>query len=710
MVKKSWAKWGEERTREFTNAGQSHPRQMMTAVERDSYHTQQRSIAGGRTLISQTKGGMPKVWGEGGKLSLYLDNGFIDPGEMGAAETVTAEMAEPDATAKTASTDDRYALVQTLQTDVDIEPTEFDSYFRSFTTRKSKTSAVGTSKITHDVLKMKNRAILTCPPAAFTGMARRYVAAIYGRELADAQLNELSVSPSGAFSTLTYDGVTLSPASTGILYSPAHNRYWLLNMTGDVFDYAPMAQTKAGDDLLAALADPSTTEAQKQLLHTYVLSESFVQKNDDGTVAWRSGGIFITHGAPLNFGWRFDAHGNRATMATIEKPNITFNNSYLYSAVLTVAEDEQVPAGDARRFTLSVSVSEEEAHINWTSNKIRIFYPVAMGKYEWLRTGDSTGAADNVPLASFFDDVDALQVCRFKVIPGAIAAGTTVEYSGVWLNGDYNPPPSGGSYYPSGSGSFSIRRKDFVSGDGCNVSLGDFSGTDIKLGLDQTVEYEIYEVERATSGQNLDVTAGTKINAARVDGAPNYGNAATWGFTGQIKKYSIRYGWTASGGHDWDSIKNHMTMLVVPGDCATAWLESMHTATSASSSATYTTPTINTTPNFGSYFWTFGGASGLAENNNTYVANITNNTPGYSTGNVKLYVRNAKGYALVGSIDTAGDPTGPFWTATTTNPSVDFDMLVQDDLNNVYTASNVIGGSDLVSGWPAPTLRSIGWQ
>lgn len=715
-----------DRTREFTDAGSAHSQQMSANLDRDSYHTALRKTGTGNKLVLRTKGEMQTIWGSKG-IEIYLDNGFIDPGEYGSASSVTVEMAEPDKLDKTASTDSRYLLVEKLPTDdeLEIDPTEWSDRWLSFTTKSAETEPAGTSSIPFSVLKDKNRAVLTCPPTAFSGLARRYVAAIYGRELGEAQAYGLSANSAGAYAALEYDGVTLSPASTGIFYDEAANRYWMIRLSSDTMTYVQMVQTEVGDAMIDYLIDPNVTPEEKILLHTYVLSETYVPKEDDGTIKWRDGGTFTTVGGPLNFGWRWNKWGTKATMTTMYKPNLNFNSSYLYSATIALTEDPLMPENDVRRYTLTATIVEDEAKLLWASNRIKLFYPVGPGEYMWLRTGYVTGEAPNVPLLSFYDDDDALQVCRFNVSPGRTDSLTEGGYDGSVLTQDYQYPTYNDNAYGWGDG-YSWERMTRLPGDGCQVSLGGLGGSDVVLNDHHTLEYVVSKGAEGPTIGLIDATFGapfdTGYGAFGVNGSENTGNSATWPFSGKAFAYVSPYTWTADGRYIGTEVKLYTTLFVAPHDCATAWLESMYEIETLSTVIERGTPAANTqnqhttrwvqatiTPE--GYYVETGPAHGEIQQALVNISHTNEPVPDEVTAVTTAHVRNAKGRYSAGSYsNNVGGAPGPFWNATVIDPGVTFDMLVQDDIAGVSTASNILGGAAMSNGWPANTLRAIGWQ
>jgi len=710
-------------TREFTNAGVSNSRQMMTSLDANDYRTQERSASGGKKLLLRTKGGMPQITGSGKPPELYMDNGFIRQGGYGPA--VDADTAEPINLDKNSTTDARYLVVEKKIADEDkiyLEPQEYSNYWRSFTTKKNKDAVPGTLPNRLDLLKVKNYALLVCPPSCFSGLARRYVAAIYGKDLDDVALNEMS----GSQWSLNYNQVPLSAAATGIFYSAVHNRYWLLFLSSSSLTYVSMYQEDAGEALLDDLLDPALTAEEKKQVHSYVLADSFAQRNPDDAVWYRDGGSFVTEGGPLSFGWRFNSDGSKATMTTLDKPNLTFNNSHRYEATITLSDNLEVPEGHPLRLKLSVAVVKVEEVLLWTSSRVRVFYPISAGQYLWLRTGYTDGEASNVPLISFYDDNDGLQVCRFTFTPGVTEAHRDGEYTGSVLTAEGTYPTflENATGWGGGYAFWDALRE---VGDGASLSLGGYSATDVKLTDHNIISYSTTVGAEVLIG-GMGVLAANPISfgygALGVNGAENTNFAATYGYSGRINIYLSPYTWEASGNYFGTNSKASSFLMVAPGDCSTAWLEAIHTGETQATVLDAITPDFHSGaqhtfrwvsahliaegPLAGTYAED-GNAAGTAQDGLINMGPKMVASDDRASGSNNSAVQNAKGRFVISGNSEEG-ATGPFWAATVGSPLVTFDMNVQDDLKSACRASSIIGGADYTADWPSNTFRSIGWQ
>lgn len=717
-----------DRTREFTDAGVSNTRSLREAMgDTDNYRTRKATTGSGNNLTLRTKGGEVQVYGEDDE-ELYLDNGFVKQGAHGVANT--DEEAQYVTTSANATTAPRYTIMKTLK--LPFSPKAFKSFFKSFTTRSSAVSAPKPEKIS--ALKEKNRAITNCPPTAFSGMMRRYVAALYGKKVNDAAGKQMTGAYSGVSSTLTYNGVqfTSGVPTTGIVYLASVKKFWMVKLSYTNMVYREMVFSEIGVDVLTKIK-PTNTPEQNDILLTYALSEAQVRRNTSGAVEWIDGGTFTEiAGTPLNFGWRFNADGTEATMSTFERVTSVHNDSRRYQASISITENTALPLSHPARFTLSVAVSKVEEVLSWTSNRIKLFQPAGLGKFTWVKTGitDATAVAD-APLLSFYDSNNALQVCRFGFTPGLSSSELTGGFTGSVLTPDYQYPtvPASTQWYGWGSG-YTYNRETRVAGHGASVRLGSYAKADIRLTDKVDEEFSVSKGVETLIGP-LDVSFGQPMEvgygAYGVNNVANIGNAATWPFTGRVNVYVSPYTWTATARYAGTDATIHTTLFVAPYDNCTAWVECAHTAHGASGVLTGAEPAANsqnqhsyrwvqmsivTTPGplYGTYVET-GPGNGTIQNPLVNMGYENTATPDEAEGITACSVRNGKGLFPFSTVsNTTGAAPGVFWAATLVSPTIDFDMLTQEDQYSAYTASNILGGSDVSADWPSQTLRSIGWQ
>lgn len=727
-------------TREFTDAGVSSTRSMRDAMgDTDNYRTQQRLLATGNEVTLRTKGGEPMVFGEQ-ENELYLDNGFVTPGFYSAGATV--EQAQHQATASNGDTTSSYLTVKNKLKPPFI-PKQFKDLFKSFSTKGSATGTPKADKV--DSLKAKNLAIITCPPAMFTGLMRRYVSALYGKKVTDAYARELSVTDIGAYGILNYDGLQISPGQTtsGIVYSEVFRKYWWVSIDGSSMHYQEMTFSETGRECIAkmfATGASAPTAAEKKLLQTYALSEARVLRNDTGGISWRHGGSFTTVGVPLNFGWRFNSDGSKVTAVAIDQYGAEVTDSRLYVGTISVSEDTAIEKTNPLRYTLSISMAEQEAVFGWQATRVKIFRPISGAGYQWLETGATDSDVANAPLLSFYDDNDALQVCRYSRNTGRPSSGTSMEISGKWAQTTWttvqvplvlDTPISYGcdvlaggevlSFCGEGEAAYSIKTHN--AGDGATLAIGSMAVTEKQLG--SRIEFSA-TMDTVVSDFTLVEADHAYFAADPVPGDPSYINGTVQCVTSYLPydpssnptNYYNRYQKMVSGSGQSEHYvsgesKTISAVFIAPQGCATAWYELSHVTDSTSQINTnlYAIPAQDCvhriTTNGVTLDCEFGVSMPPAEE-----AISTTITDAALSATTTIKCRTSYGLKSVATVTNSTGAAGAyeFFGATEAAPVVNAVALVYEDQHASNAVTNLDDHSLVKYGWPETGIRPVGWQ
>lgn len=716
-------------TREFTNAGVSSTRSMRDAMgDTDNYRTQQRTLGTGNNVTLRTKGGEPQVVGEQ-EDELYLDNGFVDPGFFSTGATV--EQAQHIATDHNGDTDATYITVKT-KLKPPFVPKVFKSLFKSFSTRGSAQAQPKPEKA--GALKAKNLAAIMCPPAMFTGMMRRYVSALYGKKVSDAYARELLVIDAGAYGKLSYDGLIYDPGqtTTGIVYSAIHRKYWMVNVGGTSMSYQEIKFSELGLEVLAKIK-PGNSQSDNNILHTYALSEARVLRNENDQVDWRDGGSFTTVGVPLNFGWRFNSDGQQFTSVAIDQYSDYVTESRLYIGTIAITEDMNADASSPLRYRLAASVVVSESVLGWQSNAIRVFKPIAPADYMWVRTGPVDLAVTNAPLLSFYDDADALQVCRYSRDPGEPVPRKEIELTGKWahssnttflipvdhsattLCGEVMGPLAMSTY---GAGESGNTVTDILAGDKATSSLGSLSGTQTMFGNKQkfdcnlntvVIDYQLVGQDQTYLGSTTPIPGGpVEVNGVSMCGTQQYFPAPSG--TGY---YNIYYRYMAGDGtgKNWStgSAKTISMVFIAPQDCATAWYEASF---AGEQTGTIQNLVFHAETQPCSHKFTGTGFTYLCEYGvNWGLPSGATYDPAVDKGVTTINCRTGHGLLNVATISGDSVPRAyKFFGVTEVAPVVNAAVVTYEDQLSSSAATNLDTETLVKFGWPATGIRPIGWQ
>ncbi|HQW20656.1 MAG TPA: hypothetical protein PLI90_08290 [Rhodocyclaceae bacterium] len=715
-------------TREFTNAGVSSTRSMRDAMgDTDNYRTQQRTLGTGNNVTLRTKGGEPQVIGEQ-EDELYLDNGFVEPGFFGTSTTVT--QAQHIATDHNPDTDAAYLSVKTVLKPP-FTPMVFKPLFKSFSTKGSEAAAPKPEKI--DALKSKNAAAIMCPPAMFTGMMRRYVSALYGKKVADAHARELTVIDVGVYAKLSYDGMIYDPGqtTTGIVYSAIHKKYWMVNLGGSSMSYQELKFSEIGLEVLAKIK-PLNTPANNNILHTYALSEARVLRNGSDQVDWRDGGSFTTVGIPLNFGWRFNSDGQKFTAVAIDQYSDYVTESRLYIGTIAITEDMNADAASPLRYRLTASVVASESVLGWQSNAIRVFKPIAPADYMWVRTGPVDLAVTNAPLLSFYDDADALQVCRYSRDPGEPEYKKEIELTGKWapsssntfqVPSGYTVPSACGpvaedtamSTYGQGESGYIVT--DVLVGDKATSSLGSLSGTETRFSYKTqfncdlnsvVIDYQLVASDQVYIGATTPVPADPEeINGTAICGQQYLPGGAGINYYNRYYRYMAGDG----TGKNWStgSAKTISMVFIAPQDCATAWYEASF---SGEQTGVIQNTTFHAESQPCSQKFTGVGFTYLCEYGVNWGMPIdAAQTDAVDEGVTIIKCRTGHGLLNVATISGDSVPKAyKFFGVTESAPVVNAAVVTYEDQLSSSAATNLDTETLVKLGWPATGIRPIGWQ
>jgi len=708
-------------TRTGGATGTANERKMLDAISgSEGFRTRMQTAADGSVTMLRTRNGRPEFTTVKKQLAavielLYMDNGFVTPGYWSYDATV--DQAQATFTNSNGFTVSGY--VEVIDSAIEVEPKPFNSLFKSFSTR----AVIGQppSLTDADWLKVKNIAIRLCPPAMFTGLARRYVSAIYGKKIKYAREAEMSFTDVGAYGILTYDGVTLNPGqvTTGIVFSLMLKKYWMVNVAGNSMTYQAMIPDANGLKILELIN--GTTSERDKALHSYVLSTARVKRNEYGGVSWLDGGTFETIGAPLNFGWRFNSDGTKFTAVTLDQYGPYISDSRLYEGVIAISASG----------VLSASVSVTESVLGWRSNRVKLFSPIAPANFKWQFTGTVDEAVPNAPLLSFYDSADTLKVCRYSRHVGDTEANYAGGITGKWGLGfplqivPAEPVCSGpcGAFAPGtnittyGVGVSTYDRKLNLPGNNGSISLGVCSITEQMTASEYSWSGGLSTMNSdwALVSNNQTYAPGQLLpgGALEVNGSPNCGNTAAFGGPegGYYAEYRRGYsGSSTSTNTDTGRSVNGVCCFVAPQDCATAWYEMLFVG----SAVGRTLNIAKTVPNqFTEYR--------IVTNYETFITwTSTNHTGGESTvedipptntGVTSIKCCTSVGYTDITTL--AGDSVPKaykFFGAQSSNPIVNAMVIVREDQHGSLAVSNPETETLQYYGWPEVGTHSVGWQ
>lgn len=679
----------------------------------NTIRTRIQTLPNGGKVMLRTRAGFPEFTMEEKPLAvavqkIFLDNGFITPGYSSSSATFAQTL--PIAIAETTSTTSTYAEV--LASGIKVEPTSFPASFLSFTATSL-----------NDALKAKNAAIIDCPPTMFTGLARRYVSAIYGKKLQDAQTYGLVHTP-GVCPTLTYDGVTLNPGqvTTGVVYSETLKQYWLVSVGGSNMIYARLIVSAAGQEILDMVASAKGSN-MNQAFHSYVLSTSRVEKIS-GAVAWRDGGSFAAViGSPLNFGWRFNSDGTKFTAVALDQYGDRVNDSRLYIGGISISGTGE----------LNVSVELVESVIGWQSNRVKIFYPLSNADYLWHQTGDVDPSVTNAPLLSFYDNDDALIVARYARTLGETTAKKTLSLSGLWTHkqrgwlqipSDLTTAPSG----PCGDLAFPTYITTCGTGTAGYEYLATGVGDSATVSVGSTTV-----IERVVTGkENYTSTISpftdyylVETAMAVMDGTPISGNPTT--VNGSVvcetayyplhgeQVYYAHYLRLDSGTatHQRSTLGETVTanaIFIAPQDCPTSWYEGVFESTHISPRVdkAYDIPPSQSSQKF------VGPETllcGYGVNHDARKEVLSVIVDEQHVGLTHLRCVTSHGTKWDVSLQSGALPrASKFFGATVSSPVVNAFVTVREDMHGNVACTDIDDETIKYFGWPENGIRSVGWQ
>lgn len=678
----------------------------------EGIRTRIQTLPDGSTVMLKTRNGMPEFTTEIKQSvavvqKLFLDNGFVTPGYSAANATIAEAL--PIFTAATSETTATYAEV--LASEIEVEPTAFPSSFLSFTT-----ASYG------DVLKAKNAAITACPAAMFTGLARRYVSAIYGKKLQDALTYDLTVNV-GTCPTLTYDGVTLNPGqvTTGIVYSQALKRYWMVSIGSSNMTYVPMTVSTAGQEILDKITSAEGSNLN-QAYHSYVLSTARVTRVG-GEIAWQDGGSFTeVIGAPLNFGWRFSADGTKFTAVALSQSGQYVTDSRLYVGEVSISSSG----------VLSVGVAVTESVLGWRSNRVKLFSPYSSTDYYWYRTGSVDEAVTNAPLLSFYDDNDTLVVARYARSLGEEEEKKTLSLSGLWTSkqngwlqiptglttpvsgpcGEWSPP----TYITTcGMGDAGYDYQLTGVGDGATVSVGNTTVTERVITEKEVYAStmtpgEYYLADNALQVYDGDSLNGnpTLVNESVVCGTayfPDHGEMVYY------KQYLRNNPGTAT--YSRSTLGESVSaagIFIAPQDCPTAWYEAVFESEYVSPRVdkTYDIPAVQSSQKF------TGPDTLICEygvNHEAREETSSETTEEEHNGTTHIKCVTSYGAKWDVALSSGALPKAyKFFGATISNPIVSALVTVREDMHGNVACADIENETIEYFGWPEDGIRSVGWQ
>jgi hypothetical protein len=393
-----------------------------------------------------------------------------------------------------------------------------------------------------------------CPASIFTGRARLYVQALYGRPRyeygGDTSVEPKSAGLSGFPSlasatppslslpayrrrddTETYPAVTID-TSAGVRFDAATGRHWLMVIDGAHLNVYPLLSTRAGEKLRKYLVagtpvgdDPALGEGDREKLEAYLLAYSLPDVKNK--VAVEAGAA--TSAYSMGYGWHWNWSGTAADTVT--------STQFEQGASAQFPGGSQAMESTHRR--LSVNMTTTDGVDAWSAARTvvegpkqwavsRLFWCVA--EPEW-----STGAMlKSTPRNSALFECDApfyayymrdeLQVCRIAV---ELIPATTQTRTASTLFAD---PAYGGSVSGLTAGSLSGFCEDAASVAAhysATVTCGAASESGLVLG--KTSVFARWEVSDKSEPVGIRVPSNDGPLGAGVGYPITYGYDTPWG-------------------------------------------------------------------------------------------------------------------------------------------------------------------------------------
>lgn len=359
-------------------------------------------------------------------------------------------------------------------------------------------------------LVSKKACSVYCPPSMFTGKARLYAQALYGRDVKDWKW-ELYI-PDGLSPRLVHEnGATLS-VNSGI-YTDDRYTHWLITIYPDGIRVTKLVRDKRVAPLVAKWKDPAFSADHKKI-EAYILAYSV-----PSTAMTFVLDVSVPETQMLGYGWKFNWSGNKADIikhveGTPEHQSTHYRFTFSRDSSAPVPADLSLPAQEATRWRAELSVVSGPHYWHNSQFEQVIAYPDWLSSYMWVfgtKYGVTKGAS--VPVYCFYNASDTLEIFTYSASGGAsrIMASRT-SYPTTWgLTCDWTTDPwidlsatshdTFATFFTDGGGSEWRKRTNDPSVAGFTCSAGT---------TDMPTTYYNYQ-KRTTGGKiinNMGVTWG----------------------------------------------------------------------------------------------------------------------------------------------------------------------------------------------------------
>lgn len=258
----------------------------------------------------------------------------------------------------------------------------------------------------------KKECAAKCPPSMFTGKARLYAQAQYGRALKDWKWT-LDI-PLGLSPRLQHDNGSVINTNSGI-YTDAEYKHWLVTIHPGGALITKMVRDDKVKPLVRHLRNPDKAADWKKI-EAYILAYSTPSEDVNFNID--------IPGAPapqmLGYGWKFNWLGDKADIIEHSEGAPTHRSTHFR---LTIKRDttryipSNVPALEAEKQRWSVALSTVEGPVTWHNSR----YNQVIAHPEWLFNnlwifGTSGGGSDcvGIPVYCFYRDDNVLEVFRYS--------------------------------------------------------------------------------------------------------------------------------------------------------------------------------------------------------------------------------------------------------------------------------------------------------
>ena len=357
-------------------------------------------------------------------------------------------------------------------------------------------------------LVSKKACSMYCPPSMFTGKARLYVQALYGRDVKDWKW-ELYI-PDGLSPRLLHEnGATLN-INTGVYTDDKHN-HWLVTIFPDGILVTKLVRGKKVEPLVDKWKDPAFSADHKKI-EAYILAYSV-----PSTTMTFILDVSVPETQMLGYGWKFNWSGNKADIikhieGTPEHTSMHYRFTFFRDSALVGPNN--TPEQEAVRWTATLSTVSGPHY--WHNSQFAqvIAYPDWLSSGMWIfGTKYGTTKGTGVPVYCFYNAVDVLEVFTYNASVGDARAmasrtsypttwGITCDWTAdTWIGMNATSYDTFSTFFTDGGGSEWRQRSSDPSSIGFTCSAGT---------TEAVTNYYNYQV-RTTSGKiinNSGVTWG----------------------------------------------------------------------------------------------------------------------------------------------------------------------------------------------------------